>query len=74
MTPDPELCQAIGELKAAVSATPTGRVFVEIHTLAGAVVEHRLRRDRCTEEEIRRLMSQRPCPREARMETARRRR
>lgn len=70
-TPDLELLQTIGELKAGVKANPTGRLFIEIGTLRGVVVYHRINRDRMTEDEWARMQREVPCPREAEAELKR---
>jgi hypothetical protein len=71
---DLELLQAIGEMKAKVKANPTGRIFLEVGTLHGVVVYHRMKADRMTEDEWARMQREVPCPREARVEAKRQRR
>ena len=72
-TVDTEIEQALAETRRRAERVRTGRVYLELHRLAGTTVDYRVTEDRTTERDIERLMKTPPYPRGG-QETARRRR
>lgn len=70
---DTEIEEALTETRRRAERVRTGRVYLELHRLAGLTVDYRVSEDRTTEREIERLMQTHPYPRGG-QETARRRR
>jgi hypothetical protein len=56
---DPELEEALEACRRRVKRLGGGRVFVELHVLAGRVIEYRLSQSSETERDIERLMAER---------------
>ena len=52
--------QAVGELRARANGLPHGRVILTLCKLEGRVAYHRVDTDHLTEDELRRLMEERP--------------
>jgi hypothetical protein len=57
---DPALELALSDASRRAEWLRTGRVTLELHLLAGYVIEHRTTWDRATEREVRRVMEERP--------------
>lgn len=57
---DPALEAALADTRRRAEWLRTGRVTLEVHLLAGMVIEHRTTWDRATEWEVRRMMEERP--------------
>lgn len=57
---DPALEQALTDTRRRAEWLRTGRVTLELHLLAGMVVEHRVDTERTTEREVERMMQERP--------------
>ena len=70
---DTEIEEALAETRRRAERVRTGRVYLELHRLAGTTVDFRVTEDRATEDDIRRLMQRPPHPR-AGQETSRGRR
>lgn len=60
MTLDPALEHALTDTRRRAEWLRTGRVTLELHLLAGCVIEHRIVADRATEREVERVMQERP--------------
>ena len=61
MTPlDPVLETALSDLRRRAAWTRTGRVYLELHKLAGEVIEHRVTEERMTEREVEMVMREMP--------------
>lgn len=57
---DPALEQALTDTRRRAEWLRTGRVTLELHLLAGMVVEHHVDTERTTEREVERMMQERP--------------
>ena len=57
---DPALELALADVRRRAQWVRTGRVYLELHKLAGVVVEHRVVEDGMTEREVERVMQERP--------------
>ena len=57
---DTEIEQALAETRRRAERVRTGRVYLELHRLAGTTVDYRVTEDRTTEREVERIMQERP--------------
>jgi hypothetical protein len=57
---DPALELALSDTRRRAEWLRTGRVTLELHLLAGYVIEHRIGTERTTEREVERVMQERP--------------
>ena len=59
-TVDTEIEEALAETRRRAERVRTGRVYLELHRLAGTTVDYRVTEDRTTEREIERVMQEKP--------------
>jgi hypothetical protein len=57
---DPALETALSDTRRRAEWLRTGRVYLELHKLAGQVIEHRVTEEHTTEREVERVMQEKP--------------